>query len=142
MILIVLYPLSGLARPDIRHLAGMIRIEERISFNKIDALCHDIDVEGHALNKQHAYRVNPAKRALMQQEVSYHIEHNLAIPSNSAWSCIISGYPSVSQFCRHILFSLEIKPTKNESVTKTQVSTLFLMFTSQLPFLVLERTQL
>ena len=34
-------------------------------------LCHDIDVGAHKPVKQHAYRVNPTKRAIMQQEAEY-----------------------------------------------------------------------
>uniref|UniRef100_A0A669CS17 ribonuclease H n=1 Tax=Oreochromis niloticus TaxID=8128 RepID=A0A669CS17_ORENI len=47
---------------------------------------HDIDVGGHPPIKQHAYRVNPTKRALFQTEVSYLLENGLAVPSSSAWS--------------------------------------------------------
>ncbi len=38
-------------------------------------LFHDIDAEGHKPIRQHACRVNPAKRVMMQQEVSCLVEH-------------------------------------------------------------------
>lgn len=65
-------------------------------------LCHDIDVEGHPPIKQHAYRVNPTKRAIMQQEVSYLTEHGLAVPSTSPWSspCVlVPKLDNTNRFC-------------------------------------------
>lgn len=62
-------------------------------------LFHDIDVEGHAPIKQHAYRVTPARWALMQQEVSYLLELGLAVPSLSAWSSPCLLVPK-----QHIIF--------------------------------------
>lgn len=48
-------------------------------------------MEGHRNIKQHAYRVNPTKRAMIQQEVKYLVENGLAVPSMSAWSspCVL-----------------------------------------------------
>ena len=57
-------------------------------------LCHVIDVEGHSSIKQHAYRINSAKTAMMQQEVIY--------LSNSAWtsSCVFVPKPdNTPRFC-------------------------------------------
>uniref|UniRef100_A0A669CBL6 Gypsy retrotransposon integrase-like protein 1 n=1 Tax=Oreochromis niloticus TaxID=8128 RepID=A0A669CBL6_ORENI len=65
-------------------------------------LCHDIDVEGHKPIKQHAYRVNPLKREIMQREVNYLLEHGLAVPSASAWSspCVlVPKSDNTPQFC-------------------------------------------
>ena len=65
-------------------------------------LFHDIDVEGHSSIKQHAYRINPEKRTMMQQEVIYLMEHGLAVPSNSAWSspCVLVPKPDdTPRFC-------------------------------------------
>lgn len=65
-------------------------------------LSHDIDVEGHCPIKQHAYRVNPNKRKLMQTETNYLLEHGLAIPSNSPWSspCVLVPKPdTTTRFC-------------------------------------------
>ncbi len=65
-------------------------------------LHHDIEVEGHAPIKQHAYRINPTKRTVMLQEVKYLIDHGLAVPSSSAWSspCLLVPKPdSTSRFC-------------------------------------------
>lgn len=70
--------------------------------HRTSVLCHDIDVQGHSPIKQHAYRVNPAKRALIQQEVSYLVEHGLAVPSTSAWSspCVLVPKPDATpRFC-------------------------------------------
>ena len=70
--------------------------------SQTSVLYHDIDVEGHKPIKQHAYRVNPTKRAMMQQEVSYLVEHGLAVPSASAWSspCVLVPKPdNTPRFC-------------------------------------------
>uniref|UniRef100_A0A3B3BUU0 Gypsy retrotransposon integrase-like protein 1 n=1 Tax=Oryzias melastigma TaxID=30732 RepID=A0A3B3BUU0_ORYME len=47
---------------------------------------HDIVLTKASPIKQNAYRVNPAKRALMRKEVEYLLEHGFAIPSTSPWS--------------------------------------------------------
>ena len=94
--------LSASARADIIHL-----IEDNLLLfsdhpSQTSVLYHDIDVEGHKPMKQHAYRVNPTKRAMMQQEVSYLVEHGLAAPSTSAWSspCVLVPKPdNTPRFC-------------------------------------------
>ena len=67
------------------------------------AFSHDVVVkDDHPPIKQHAYRVNPTKRALLKKEVDYLLENGLAIPSNSAWSspCILVPKKDGSQrFC-------------------------------------------
>ncbi|KAI7790505.1 hypothetical protein IRJ41_012050 [Triplophysa rosa] len=63
---------------------------------------HDIDVGTAQPVKQHAYRVNPVKRELLQKEVYYLLAHNLAEPSYSSWSspCILVSKPDNSyRFC-------------------------------------------
>lgn len=45
----------------------------------------DIDVKGARPIKQHPYRVNPTKRALMKQETNYLLQNGLATPSLSPW---------------------------------------------------------
>ncbi len=40
----------------------------------------------HRPIKQHVYRVNPTKQAIMQQEVEYLLQNGIAVPSSSAWS--------------------------------------------------------
>ncbi len=63
---------------------------------------HDIDVGTAQPVKQHAYRVNPIKRKLLQKEVDYLLDHNLAEPSFSSWSspCILVSKPDNSyRFC-------------------------------------------
>lgn len=47
---------------------------------------HDVDVAGHPPIKQHAYRINPTKREIMQEEVKYLLDNGLAVPSSSGWS--------------------------------------------------------
>lgn len=65
-------------------------------------LSHDIDVNDHPPIKQHAYRVNPVKRAAMLSEVEYLVDHGLAEPSSSPWSspCILVPKPdNTFRFC-------------------------------------------
>ena len=52
---------------------------------------HDIDVGSAIPIKQHPYRVNPMKRAILRKEVEYMLQNDLAEPSMSAWSspCIL-----------------------------------------------------
>ncbi|KAK2918459.1 hypothetical protein Q8A73_002830 [Channa argus] len=52
--------------------------------SRTSVLSHDIDVADYSPIKQHAYRVNPTKRAVLQQEVIYLLENGLAVPSSSA----------------------------------------------------------
>lgn len=61
--------------------------------SRTNVLKHDIDVKGARPMKQHHYRVNPVKRALMKQEAQYLIQHGLAIPSSSPWSspCLLEA---------------------------------------------------
>nr|XP_046272302.1 uncharacterized protein LOC124073826 [Scatophagus argus] len=65
-------------------------------------LQHDIDVGDCPPIKQHAYRVNPTKRAQMQKEVEYLQQHDLAVPSSSAWSSpclLVPKSDGTSRFC-------------------------------------------
>lgn len=61
-------------------------------------LAHDIDVKNAKPIRQHPYRVNPVKRALMKQEAEYLLQHGLAKPSSSAWSspCLVECKPDGS----------------------------------------------
>lgn len=94
--------LSDSARADITAL-----IEDNLLFfsdhpSQTSVLYQDIDVEGHKVIKHHAYRINPAKQAMMQQEVNYLVEHGLAVPSMSAWSspCVLVPNPdNTPRFC-------------------------------------------
>ena len=47
---------------------------------------HDADVGDAKPVKQHAYRVNPQKRKLLQQKVTYMLDTGLIEPNHSAWS--------------------------------------------------------
>ncbi|KAL1269183.1 hypothetical protein QQF64_031472 [Cirrhinus molitorella] len=63
---------------------------------------HDIEVCGHSPIKQNAYRVNPAKRKIIESEVKYLLENGLAVPSSSAWSlpCLLVPKPDgTHRFC-------------------------------------------
>lgn len=44
-------------------------------------LCHDINVKDASPIKQHPYRVNATKRALMKDEVEYLVSDGLAEPA-------------------------------------------------------------
>lgn len=59
--------------------------------SETNVLEHDIDVGLAQPIKQHAYRVNPAKRVLLRNEVEYMVKHGIAEPSDSSWSspCIL-----------------------------------------------------
>ena len=63
---------------------------------------HDIDVGDGGPIKQHPYRVNPEKRAILQREVEYMVKNNIAEPSSSPWSspCLLVGKPDGTyRFC-------------------------------------------
>lgn len=57
---------------------------------------HDIDVGMTKPKKQHPYRVNPMKHAMLWQEVEYMLSNNIAEPSSSPWSslCIVVDKPA------------------------------------------------
>ncbi|XP_041947558.1 uncharacterized protein LOC121708759 isoform X4 [Alosa sapidissima] len=70
--------------------------------SQTNVLSHDIDVGDHSPIKQHAYRVNPTKRAIMTSEVQYLVDHGFAEPSSSSWSspCILIPKPDGTfRFC-------------------------------------------
>ncbi|XP_028835757.1 uncharacterized protein LOC114790140 isoform X1 [Denticeps clupeoides] len=63
---------------------------------------HDVDVGGHSPIRQHPYRLNPTKRAVMMSEVNYLLENELAVQSCSAWSspCLLVPKPDGTfRFC-------------------------------------------
>ncbi len=67
-----------------------------------NAIKHNIEVNEHPPIKQNAYRVNPAKRKIIESEVKYLVENGLAVPSSSAWSspCLLVLKPDLSHhFC-------------------------------------------
>ncbi|KAL2085082.1 hypothetical protein ACEWY4_018402 [Coilia grayii] len=70
--------------------------------SRTNVLSHDICVNDHLPIKQHAYRVNPTKRAIMSAEVKYLVDNGLAKPSSSAWSspCLLVPKPDGTfRFC-------------------------------------------
>ncbi|KAK7877062.1 hypothetical protein WMY93_032231 [Mugilogobius chulae] len=66
--------------------------------SRTSILMHDIKVENARPIRQHPYRVNPVKRALMKQEADYLLQHGLAKHSSSAWSspCLVESKPDGS----------------------------------------------
>ncbi|KAL2102544.1 hypothetical protein ACEWY4_001712 [Coilia grayii] len=67
-----------------------------------NAIVHDIEVEGAKPIRQHPYRANPLKRAILKQEVNFMLENNIAETSNSPWSspCLLVPKPDGTfRFC-------------------------------------------
>ncbi len=65
-------------------------------------LKHDIDIGNAIPVKQHAYRVNALKRAVMKTEVEYLLENGLAKPSCSPWSSpclLVTKGDGSARFC-------------------------------------------
>ncbi len=63
---------------------------------------HDIDVGNASPIKQRYYRVSPEKRKLMEAEIKYMLENEIAIPSNSDWAspCLLVAKSDGSvRFC-------------------------------------------
>uniref|UniRef100_A0A7N8YKI4 Gypsy retrotransposon integrase-like protein 1 n=2 Tax=Mastacembelus armatus TaxID=205130 RepID=A0A7N8YKI4_9TELE len=60
---------------------------------RTNVLTHDIDVGDARPIKQHPYRVNLVKRAVMKSETDYLLRHGFAISSHSAWSspCLVEA---------------------------------------------------
>uniref|UniRef100_A0A3B3R4L1 Gypsy retrotransposon integrase-like protein 1 n=1 Tax=Paramormyrops kingsleyae TaxID=1676925 RepID=A0A3B3R4L1_9TELE len=70
--------------------------------SRTPVIVHDIDVGDHLPIKQHPYRVNPRKRALLSQETTYLLDTGLAVPSKSPWSspCLLVPKPDGTfRFC-------------------------------------------
>ncbi len=70
--------------------------------SRTQVLKHDIDVCDHPPIKQSAYRVNPSKRKVMEEEVNYLVENGLAVPSSSAWSSpclLVPKSDGTQRFC-------------------------------------------
>lgn len=61
--------------------------------SRTDWVEHDIDVGDAKPIKQRFYRVAPEKRELMEKEIKYMQDHNIAVPSFSDWAspCILVG---------------------------------------------------
>lgn len=67
-----------------------------------NVIYHDVDVGDAVPVKQHPYRCNPVKLAMLQSEVSYMLQHSIVEPSHSNWSspCILVPKPDGSiRFC-------------------------------------------
>lgn len=83
--------LSCLSEPMKQDVCELIRVHAALFTDKptqTTVLQHDVDLGGHKLIKQHAYRVNPTRHAAMLNEVEYPLVNNLAVPSSSAWSSL------------------------------------------------------
>ena len=64
--------------------------------------CHDVDVGNARPIKQHPYRLNPGKLAILRKEVDYMLKHGIIEPSQSEWSspCVLVPKPDGSySFC-------------------------------------------
>uniref|UniRef100_A0A3Q3MQZ4 Gypsy retrotransposon integrase-like protein 1 n=1 Tax=Mastacembelus armatus TaxID=205130 RepID=A0A3Q3MQZ4_9TELE len=61
---------------------------------------HDIDVRDAKPIRQHPYRINASKRAVMKHETDYLLQHGLAVPSCSAWSspCLVETKSDTPRF--------------------------------------------
>ncbi len=103
---------------------------------KTSMLFHDIDVGNSIPIKQHPYRVNPAKRAIMRSEVDYLLTNGLAVPSQSPWSspCLLvpksdntfrfcTDYRKVNSVTKPDSFPL---PRMEDCVDRVGASSLFL----------------
>lgn len=63
---------------------------------------HDIEVGDSKPISQRFYRVSPEKRKLIDAEVKYMLENNIAVPSSSSWAspCLLVGKPDHTyRFC-------------------------------------------
>lgn len=63
---------------------------------------HDIDVGDSTPIKQHFYRCAPHKRKVMESEVKYMLDNNIAVPSSSSWAspCLLVDKSDKSpRFC-------------------------------------------
>ncbi|KAK0040803.1 Retrovirus-related Pol polyprotein from transposon 17.6 [Biomphalaria pfeifferi] len=56
-----------------------------------NVIMHDVDVGEANPVKQHPYRVNPEKLAILRSEIKYMLENDLIEPSSSSWSspCVL-----------------------------------------------------
>ena len=83
--------LDPVARGDVENLIEAFPTLFSDTPTQTNVLSHDVDVGDTAPIKQHAYRVNPTKRALFKKEVDYLLANGLAVPSFSSWSspCIL-----------------------------------------------------
>ena len=78
------------------------------------AAVHDIKLLSSTPIKQHPYRTNPEKQAVIDKELAYMLEHEIVEHSNSCWSspCLLVPKPDgTSRFCTDF--------RKVYSVTKT-----------------------
>ncbi len=74
--------------------------------SRTTVLQHDINVENATSIKQHAYRVNVAKRAAMRGEVDYLLKHGLAKSSCNPWNSpclLVPKSDGTARFCTDYL---------------------------------------
>ncbi|XP_030271730.1 uncharacterized protein LOC115581049 isoform X3 [Sparus aurata] len=70
--------------------------------SQTSVITHDIVLTKPFPIKQHAYRVNPAKREIMRKETDYLVMNGFAVPSSSPWSspCLLDTKSDGSpRFC-------------------------------------------
>ncbi len=61
--------------------------------SRTDWMQHDIDVGNAKPIKQRFNRVGPETQELMEKEIKYMLDHNIAVPSSSDWAspCLLVG---------------------------------------------------
>lgn len=94
--------LSAKQRQDVVELLGKFTSILGDAPTLTNVLCHDIKLSKAQPIKQHPYRVNATKRAIMKQETEYLLEKGLAKSSISPWSspCLLVQKPdNTKRFC-------------------------------------------
>ncbi len=97
--------LSHLTDPQIRDIKELISSFHSLFHNVPSCttiLKHDIDVGNAVSVKQHAYRVNALKHAVMKTEVEYLLKNGLAKQSCSPWSSpclLVTKSDGSARFC-------------------------------------------
>lgn len=94
--------LSDSQRQDIIHLIQKFPNLFSDTPTQTSVIKHDINIQNSSPIKQHPYRVNAHKRAIMRKEVEYLMENGLAVPSCSPWSspCVLVPKPDGTfRFC-------------------------------------------
>ena len=71
---------------ELKDLLGNFKELFRNTPGRTHLLKHDVDVGNATPVKQHPYRMNPGKSALVEKEVQYMLDNKLVKPSKSPWS--------------------------------------------------------
>ncbi|XP_068207596.1 uncharacterized protein [Palaemon carinicauda] len=85
-------------------------------------LCHDVDVGSASPVKQSPYRLNPAKRDLVDKEIRYRLEHDLIQTSVSPWrSPVVLVGKADGMFRMCVDYRKVNAHTKNDSFPLTRI---------------------